>query len=140
MPPGLAGVDRLINSVAGRQIGALQALAAADVDRFGVGRGDGERADGAGRLVVKDRRPSAAVVVRLPNAAVVCGDIEKARVARNAGGSNRPAAAERADRSPAHVAVKGRRDLLGSRREGQGEQSENAQPQHGTTNGSHVVW
>ena len=62
--PGLAGVGGLVDAVADGEVGALQAFAAADVDDVRVRRRDRERADRAGRLVVEDRLPGAAVVGR----------------------------------------------------------------------------
>ena len=60
MRPGRAGVDRLVDAVAGGEVGPLQAFAAADVDDARIGRRDRDRADRAGGLVVEDRRPRAA--------------------------------------------------------------------------------
>src|SRR5205085_11173958 len=62
--PGGATIGGLVDAVAGGEVGALQALAAADVEDVGFGGGDGDRAHGAGGLVVEDRRPGAPVVVR----------------------------------------------------------------------------
>ena len=64
MRPGLAGVGGFVDAVADREIGTLQSLAAADVDDVRIGRRDGDRADGSGRLIVEDRIPGAAVVGR----------------------------------------------------------------------------
>ena len=70
MRPGLAGVGGFVDAVAGRQVGALQAFAAADVDDVRIRWRQRDRADRAGRLVVEDRNPGASVVGRLPDAAV----------------------------------------------------------------------
>ena len=78
--PRLAGVGGLVDAVAGREVGALQPFAAADVDDVRVRRRDRDRADRAGRLVVEDRRPGAAVVGRLPHAAVDGADVEHVRL------------------------------------------------------------
>lgn len=45
MRPGFTGVGRTVYSVADSEIGALQALAAADVDHIRVARRNRERAD-----------------------------------------------------------------------------------------------
>ena len=69
---------------------------------------EGAHRDGADRLrrlVVEDRIPGAAVVVRLPDAAVDLPHVEDIGLAGHAGGGARPAAAERADHAPAHLLV-----------------------------------
>ncbi len=55
--PRPPGVGRLVDAVAGREVGTMQAFAAADVDDVGVGGRNGDRADRPGRLVVEDRLP-----------------------------------------------------------------------------------
>jgi hypothetical protein len=70
MSPGLAGVGGFVDSVADRKIGAMQAFAAGDINDVGIGRSDGDGANRLRGLVVEDGRPGAAVVVRLPYAAV----------------------------------------------------------------------
>ena len=88
--------------------GRCKPFAAADVDDVRIGRGDGEGADGAGRLVVEDRLPGAAGVGGLPDAAVVDADVEDVRLAGNAGRADGAAAAERADHPPAHAVIESR--------------------------------
>ena len=112
MRPRLSGVGGFVDAVARREIGTLQPFAAAHVDDVRIGRRDGNRADRAGRLVVEDRRPDAAVVGRLPHAAVGGGDVEDVGLRRHAGGRLRPSAAMRADHPPPHLAVHRGRDLL----------------------------
>ena len=97
----LPRVGGFVDAVADGEIGPLQAFAAADVDDVGIGRRDGERADGAGRLIVEDRLPGAAVVGGLPDAAVVDADVEDVGLAGHAGRPDGAAAAERADHPPA---------------------------------------
>ena len=70
---------------------------------FGIGRRDGDRADRAGRLVVEDRRPGAAVVGRLPDAAVDDADVERVRLAGDAVERLGPAGAVRPDVAPAQL-------------------------------------
>src|SRR6185369_13127215 len=98
--PRLATVSRFIDAVAGREIWSLESFATADVDRIRLGRCDRERADGAGRLIVEDRFPRVAVVIRLPDAAVIDSYIEDIRLAGNARGAHRPAGAEWANHAP----------------------------------------
>src|SRR5205807_1562520 len=93
--PGLAAVGRFVHAVADRQVRPLQALAAADVNHVGVRRGDGQGADGAGRLVVEDGGPDAAVVGGLPDATVVDADEEDVGPPGHAGGADGATAAER---------------------------------------------
>ena len=54
----------------------MEPFAAAHVDHVRIRRRHRHRADGAGGLVVEDGIPGAAVVVRLPDAAVVDADVE----------------------------------------------------------------
>jgi hypothetical protein len=98
--PAASGVGRFVDAVADRQVGPLEAFAAADVDDVRIGRRDGNRADRLRRLIVEQRRPGVAVVGRLPDAAVVDADIEDVRLLGDAGGAHRAAAAERADVAP----------------------------------------
>ena len=119
MRPRLAGVGRLVDAVAGREIRPVQAFAAADVDDVGVGRRDGDRADGSGRLVVEDRLPHATGVGRLPDAAVDRRHIERVRVAAMPGRRARPARAMRTDVPPAQIGEEARArpaPLLGRQR------------------------
>ena len=104
--PALAAVAGAIDAVAGGEVGALQALAAADVDDVGVRRRDGDGADRAARLVVEDRRPDAAGVVGPPDAAVVHADVEDVRLAGDADRGDGASAAERADAPPAQLLEK----------------------------------
>jgi hypothetical protein len=113
--PRLPAVGGLEDPVAGGEVGALQPLAAAGVDHVGVRFGDGEGADGAGRLVVEDRRPHAPVVVRAPDAAVVHADVERPRPRRDAHGRDGPPAAERPDHPPAQPREHPRVHLRGQR-------------------------
>jgi hypothetical protein len=82
--PGPARVHRSVDSVAGGEVGALQAFSAADVDDVGVRGRHRQRADGAGRLIVEERPPGASVIVGAEDAAVDRPDIEGARPLRHA--------------------------------------------------------
>src|SRR5205807_1957646 len=97
--PGLAGVGRFVDAVAGLDVAADVRLAGADVDHVGVGRGDGQRADGLGRLVVEDGLPADAAVAGFPDAAGRDGGVVGEWVAWNAGGPRHPAARGGADRA-----------------------------------------
>ena len=77
--PRPPAVGRFVDAVADREVRPLQSLAAADVDDVRVRRRDRERADRLRRLLVEDRRPGAAGVVGLPDAAVVDADVEEVR-------------------------------------------------------------
>src|SRR5271163_1511849 len=84
----------------------MQSLATANVNNVRVGRGDGDRADRLRRLVVEDRIPGAAVVVRLPDSSVDLSNIENVRLAGDSAGSARAPAAQRADHAPVQVLVR----------------------------------
>ena len=101
--PGASAVRRLVDAVARGEVGPLQPLAAADIDDVGIGGGDGDGADGAGGLVVEDGRPGAAVVVRLPDAAVADADVEDVRAVRDARGRLGPPSSVGADHAPAQL-------------------------------------
>jgi hypothetical protein len=110
--PGLARVGGFVDAVAHRQIGALQALAAGHVDDVRIGGRHRDGADGAGGLAIEDRRPGAAVVVGLPDAAVDLAHVEQVGLAGYAGRGARPPAAERADVAPVQILEKIGVDLL----------------------------
>ena len=114
--PGGAGVGGLVDSVADRQIGTMQSFATADVDDVRIRGRDRDRADRAGRLLIEDRLPGAAVVVGLPHSAIHRADVEDIRLAGNAGDRARASAAKWADVAPMHLGEERRIDLLGGRR------------------------
>jgi hypothetical protein len=103
--PRLAGVRRLVDAVAHRQIGPLQALAAPHIDDVGIGRRDGDPPNRSGGLVLEDRRPRAAGVGRFPHAAVHHADVEGVRLTRHAGHSFGAAGTQGPDVPPAHFRV-----------------------------------
>src|SRR5215831_3511677 len=104
--PRFAAIERFVNAVADGKVGALQSLAAAYVNNVGIGRSQRDRADRAGRLIVEERLPGAAVVVRLPHAAIIHADVEDVRLCRNARRAHRSAAAEWSDITPAESRIK----------------------------------
>jgi hypothetical protein len=110
--PVRAGVGGLVDAVSRGEIGALEPFAAADVQDVGVGGSDGDRADGAGRLVVEDRAPHPAEVGALPHAAIVDADVEKVGLAWHANSADGAHAAMGPDHAPAHEGEGRRVDLL----------------------------
>src|SRR5438270_11706516 len=79
--PGLARVGRFVNAVADRQVRPMQPLTAADIDHVRVRRRYSNRADGASRLVVKNRLPCASVVIGLPHPAIAHANVKDIRLA-----------------------------------------------------------
>ena len=116
MPPGLAAVGGFVHPVAHRKIRPLHSFAAAGVNDVRIGRSNRERADGAGGLVIEDRMPGAADIVRLPNAAVVRSHIEHIGLRGDARGGHGAAAAKRPDRPPAQAGKIGCEGLRNQRR------------------------
>ena len=95
--PGLAGVGGFVDAVAGLDVAADVGLAGADVDDVGIGRGDGEGADGLGGLVVEDRLPVDAAVAGFPDAARGNGGVIGERIAGHTHRTRHPAAGGWAD-------------------------------------------
>ena len=79
--PGLAGVGRLPDAVAVRDVAAHRHLAAAGVDDVGVPVGDRDGADRAAEEAVRDVLPGAAAVGRLPHAAAGAAEVVGVAVA-----------------------------------------------------------
>src|SRR6185437_14246221 len=100
MRPGLAGVGGFVDAVADGEIRAVQALAAANVNDVGIRGRDGNRADGAGGLVVKDRLPGPSVIVGLPHTAVADTYIEDAGLRRHPADGATASATVRTDAPP----------------------------------------
>src|SRR5207237_6400223 len=107
------GVGGFIDSVAHRKIGPVQAFAAADINDVGIGGRYRYRADRASGLIVKDRIPSAAIVIGLPHAAIDHANVKDVGLTRHAGGGFGSATAVRADAPPLKLAVSRRWDLGG---------------------------
>src|SRR5438876_7225278 len=83
--PGLADISRLINSVAHHvTVTDDPGFTGSRPDHAWIGRGNGERADGSGGLLVKDGHPSIASIDRFPNAAGCRTGIVRARISRDA--------------------------------------------------------
>ena len=109
--PGLARVGRFVNAVADRQVRPMQPLTAADIDNIRVRRRYGNRADGAGGLVVKDRLPRATVVVGLPHSAIAHANVKHIRLAGHASDAAGASATVRANGAPVEGGEEGGGDL-----------------------------
>ena len=70
MSPRLSSVSRFVDSVSNREIWAMQAFAAANINDIGIGRSHRDSADGLRGFVIEDGCPGASVVVRSPHSAV----------------------------------------------------------------------
>src|SRR5579871_1424138 len=105
MAPGFSAIRALVDSVADGEVGALQALAAPHIDDIGVGGGERDGADGSGGLVVEGGVPGAAVVVGLPDAAVVDADVEDIGLIGDSGRADGTSSAERSDHAPLESGV-----------------------------------
>jgi len=79
-------------------------LAAADIQHIRVRWRDHQRTDRAGRLAVKDRRPGASGIRRLPDTTIADANVEGVRLAGMSGSGLGPPGAQRTDAAPAHVA------------------------------------
>ena len=104
MRPGFSRVDRFVDTVTERKIGAMQTFAAADVDHVRIGNGNSERADRAGRLIVENRLPGAAAIIGFENATINLRGVEDIRLRRYTADRASSSAAKRADISPAQCA------------------------------------
>src|SRR5689334_4441505 len=100
MRPGFARVSRLVNAIADREIRPMQPFSAGNINNIRIRRRNGNRANGARWLIVKDRLPGAAVVVGLPDPAIAHANIEDAGLAGHAGNGTGASPTERADGSP----------------------------------------
>src|SRR5229473_4791832 len=84
--PGLAGVSGFINPVAHHvAVADDPGFTGSRPDYTWIGRGNGERADGSGGLLIKDGRPTIAPIDRFPNAAGCRTGVIRARISRDAG-------------------------------------------------------
>src|SRR6185503_9567836 len=100
--PGLAGVRRLVDAVARRDVAADVRLPRADVDHARVARRHGDRPDGGDRLVVEHRFPGDAAVLRFPDAARGGRGVVDERVSRHAGHARHAASAGGTDQPEFH--------------------------------------
>ena len=137
--PGLSGVSGFVDAVAHRQVRPRQPFPAADVDDVGIGQRDRHPADRSGRLVVEDRLPRAARVGGLPDAAVHHADVERVRLARNAGGRLGPSGAIRPDVPPPHLGEETRVHLRRLLR-GYGDDERTGQGERQRSEGHEAAW
>ena len=100
MRPGFPRISRFVDAIAYREIGTLQSFPAANINDIRIGRRNRDASDGARRLFVEDRRPRAAVVISLPNAAVNLCDVEDVRLRWHTGDRARAASAKWANAAP----------------------------------------
>ena len=101
--PGLASVERFVNSIAVRDVSANAGLACTHVNRVVIGVGHGEAANGSTSLFIENRRPGHGAVGRLPDAAAGRAEIIGRGIAGNSGCSQRAPATERADHAILHA-------------------------------------
>ena len=111
--PGPAAVGRLEDAVADAEVRPVQALAAADIQHVGMRRGDRDVAHRARRRLIEDGCPGAAVVVGLPDAAVVDAHEEDAGLGRNPDRADRAAGPVRANHPVAQVLIERRAEGRG---------------------------
>src|SRR2546421_2797186 len=100
MRPGLPRIDRFVDAVSYRKVRTLQSFTAANINNIRIGSRDRDASNGAGWLVVKYRRPRAAVVISLPNAAVDLSNVEDVRLRWHTGDRARAASAKWANAAP----------------------------------------
>src|SRR6266542_68760 len=110
--PRLPAVNRFVNTIARREVRPLQSFATPNIDSFGIGRGNCQRTDRSGWLIIKDRSPGVTVVTGLPHAAVIDTNIKDTWLARNSGSTNGSSTAKWPNHAPSHFLVELRSDLL----------------------------
>ena len=103
MRPVRTAVHGFVDAISRRQVGTLQSFTATDVNDIRCRGRDRDCADGAGRLLVEDGAPDAAVIRALPHATVVHADVKHVRLPRHADGRYRAPTPVRPDHSPAHL-------------------------------------
>jgi hypothetical protein len=106
MPPGLAGVGRFVNPVAGRKVRPLQPFSATYINDVGIGRRHRDYANRPGRLIVKNRLPGLPEIGRFPNAAVIDAHVKHVGLARYADYRRSAPSAKRPDHPPLHFREK----------------------------------
>src|SRR4051812_9272939 len=100
MGPGLAGVGGLVDTVANREVRPVKSLAASDVNDVRIRLRNCDSADRPCRLIVEDRHPRAAGIVRFPYTAVHRRGVERMRLRRHTDQSTRAASSQGADTAP----------------------------------------
>jgi hypothetical protein len=105
MGPALAAIHRLENAIAGAEIGTVQAFACADIDHIGMRRRHGDIAYRTSGCRIEDRAPGAAVIIGLPDPAIVDAHEEDIRLAGNPDGAHGTAGAKRPDKPVAQALI-----------------------------------
>src|SRR5215469_1355851 len=124
MRPGFSAVRGFINAVADREIGALQSLAAANVNDARVRRSHRDRTDRLSRLAIENGLPRLAVVRSLPYSAIYLSHEEDIRFRRNAGYRDGAPSTKRADAPPPQALVQLRAEFLRHSRGSKGDRKE----------------
>jgi len=83
--PRFAGVGRLVDAIADRDVASDECLAGAGPDRVRIAGRNRQRANRLDVLIVEDRIPVGAGVAGFPDAARGRADVEDVRIARNPG-------------------------------------------------------
>ena len=110
--PGLSSVGGAVHSVAVGDVGADGGFSRSGVDHVGIGRGDGQGADGRGvEEAVGDVLPIGAAVFRLPDTARHGAEVEDHGVGGMTGHRHHPSPAKRSRQTPPEA----RKRLLGPR-------------------------
>src|ERR1700678_560163 len=120
MSPGFARIGGFVDSVADGEIGPVQPFAASNINNVGIGSGYRDGPNGLRRLVIENRIPGAAVIVRLPDSAVDLADVKNVRLGGHAGGSAGTASAKGADHAPVEILI----SILGNLLRGDGLERE----------------
>src|SRR5215472_14546848 len=105
MAPGLAAIRRFVDSIPYGKVGTLQSFSTGHVNDLRTRRRDGDGANRSSVDLVEDRLPSAAKIIRLPDASVDGADIEDVRLLGNTCRRPRAAPAKWPDQAPAHLPV-----------------------------------
>src|ERR1700738_4737510 len=97
--PGFSRVDGFVHTVSADDVAANAGFPSADIDRVGIGFGNGERTDRrrGGLLLVKDGFPIEAAIRGLPDAARNAAKIVSVVLANHARDSENPSAAKGPD-------------------------------------------
>src|SRR5579862_1313873 len=106
MRPSFSAVGGFVHSISHAQIRALQTFSASYINYFRIGGRYSERADRAGRLVVKNWSPCLAEIGGLPDAAIICRDVENIWLTGDAGCRDGTPRAERSDVPPTKILEK----------------------------------
>ena len=101
--PGLASVERLVDSVAVTDVAADAGFAGADINGIAIGIGYGEAADRTTTLFIEHWDPALGAVGGLPDSAAGGAEIVGGGIAGDSGCGERASAAEGADQAVLHA-------------------------------------